>query len=274
MIPLLRAARAGMVHPCMVVSKVRIRFRKAGDLRLVSHHDLMRCWERMLRRAELPFHSTSGFNPKPRLVFALSLGLGIVGSQEVAELELDADLPAAEVLARLRRQAPTGLELLEARPLEPRLGAQVRRAGYRIAVRTELLPGLEERAAGLFAAPEVWVERSRPQPRRIDIRPYLDAIRVQPDSLELVLWVTPNGTARPDEILSLLGLGDLLPGGAVLERFLIELYDETTEVTNPSVLRNNDPQPLDRPGSKDPEGPPVGSAAPRPQPLTAGPLDF
>lgn len=258
----------------MVVSKVRIRFRKAGDLRLVSHHDLMRCWERMLRRAALPFHSTEGFNPKPRLVFALSLGLGIVGSQEVAELELDAEVPLDDLLARLRGQAPTGLELLDARPIEPRMGAQVRRAGYRLAVPAARTLGLEQRAAGLFAAPEVWVERSRPQLRRLDIRPYLDAIRVLPESLELILWVTPNGTARPDEILSLLGLGDLLPGGAVLERFLIELYDETSEVTNPSALRNNDPQPLDRAGPKDPKGPPVASAAPRPQPLTAGPLDF
>ena len=31
--------------------KVRLRFAKCGDLRLVSHHDLMRCLERMLRRA-------------------------------------------------------------------------------------------------------------------------------------------------------------------------------------------------------------------------------
>ena len=75
----------------MVRDKVRIRFRKCGTLRLVSHHDLMRCFERMLRRAALPYHSTEGFNPKPRLIFALSLGLGIIGCQEVAELELDED---------------------------------------------------------------------------------------------------------------------------------------------------------------------------------------
>src|SRR5262245_23223390 len=76
--------------------KYRIRFRKGGDLRLVSHHDLMHCVERMLRRAGLPFHTTQGFNPKPRMAFALSLGLGIVGCQEVLELELDAPLPADE----------------------------------------------------------------------------------------------------------------------------------------------------------------------------------
>src|SRR5262245_17008747 len=96
----------------MVVDKVRIRFRKGGDLRLVSHHDLMRAFERMLRRAALPFRSTSGFHPKPRLVFALSLPLGIVGCDEVAELELTEPVDPADIHARLAQQAPAGLEIL------------------------------------------------------------------------------------------------------------------------------------------------------------------
>ena len=75
----------------MACSKIRLRFRKDGDLRLISHHDLLRTFERMLRRAAIPFHSTQGFNPKPRLVFALSLALGIIGHEEVVELELDED---------------------------------------------------------------------------------------------------------------------------------------------------------------------------------------
>src|SRR5882724_11469743 len=97
---------------CMVRDKVRIRFRKGGELRLVSHHDLMRCFERMLRRAALPFHSTQGFNPRPRLVFALSLALGIVGADEVVELELGEELPLDEIRARLTAQAPEGLEFI------------------------------------------------------------------------------------------------------------------------------------------------------------------
>src|SRR6266478_5197236 len=83
--------------------KYRIRFRKAGDLRLVSHHDLMNCFERMLRRAALPFHSTEGFNPRPRLVFALSLALGIAGREEVADLELDGTIDPDEIRDRLAR---------------------------------------------------------------------------------------------------------------------------------------------------------------------------
>src|SRR4051794_32564104 len=121
----------------MVRDKHRIRFRKDGDLRLVSHHDLMRCFERMLRRAALPFHSTQGFNPKPRLVFALSLALGLEGCEEVVELELDDVLPPEEVRERLVRQAPAGLQILSARRITPKENAQVRRVCYQV----DLPPG-------------------------------------------------------------------------------------------------------------------------------------
>src|SRR3954454_12458095 len=92
-------------------SKYRIRFRKAGDLRLVSHHDLMHVCERMFRRAALPIARTQGFNPRPRMWFALSLALGVLGANEVLELELTEALEADEVRDRLAAQAPPGFEI-------------------------------------------------------------------------------------------------------------------------------------------------------------------
>lgn len=211
----------------MVREKIRIRFRKAGDLRLIGHHDLMRCWERMLRRAELPFHSSEGFNPKPRLVFALSLGLGIVGCEEVLELELDDRLPAEEIRERLVRQAPAGLEILQVRPVDSRAKPVVQWISYRVAIPPERQADLPEKLAAILEASHCWVERTRPQPRRIDLKPYLLDLRLSDSWLEMDLRVTPKGTARPDEILHLVGLGDLLDTGAVLERTTLALEDET-----------------------------------------------
>jgi radical SAM-linked protein len=210
----------------MVRDKVRIRFRKGGELRLVSHHDLMRCFERMLRRADLPFHFTEGFNPKPRLVFALSLGLGIAGAEEVVELELDQELPAEEILEKLRHQAPSGLELFQANRIDPKSTAQVHRVSYRISIPPEKQTGLPERIAAILANPHCWVERARPTPRRLDVRGYIRDLNLKKNLLEMDLQVTPQGTARPDEILRLLGLGELLTEGAILERSKLELLDE------------------------------------------------
>jgi radical SAM-linked protein len=210
----------------MARDKLRIRFRKAGDLRMVSHHDLMRCLERMLRRAALPFRSTEGFNPKPRMAFALSLALGIEGCDEVVELELEEVLPLEEIQARLTQQAPAGLAILSVQRVDPRASAQVARVCYRLGVPAERRAELPERSAALLAEPHCFVERTRPQPRRLDIRPYLRDLRLVGDDLEIDLWVTPTGGARPDEVVRLLGLGDLLDAGGVLRRTTMELHDE------------------------------------------------
>src|SRR6516162_5189767 len=219
----------------MAFDKVRIRFYKGGDLRLVSHHDLMRCFERMLRRAALPIRSTSGFHPKPRLVFALSLPLGVVGREEVAELELTEPINPPEIHERLARHAPAGLEIISVQRIDPKAGAQVRRAGYRVTLPPGRLDELPERISALLSAEECWVERTRPHHRRYNLRPYLDQLRLAPDALEMDLWITPTGAARAEEVLQLLGLDDLLASGAVLERTRLELQDETSNLDSVSV---------------------------------------
>jgi radical SAM-linked protein len=220
----------------MVRDKVRIRFRKGGDLRLVSHHDLLRCFERMLRRADLPFRVTEGYHPKPRLVFALSLALGVVGRDEAVELELAAAVPPEEVAQRLARQAPAGLEILSARRIDPKTTGHVRRVCYRLPVPPGRAAELPPRLAALLAAPECWVERTRPQRRRFDLRPYLNGLRLDGPELEIDLAVTPTGSARPDEVLAQLGLDDLLAAGAVLHRTTVELDDETPPPDRPEAL--------------------------------------
>jgi radical SAM-linked protein len=218
----------------MVRHKVRIRFGKAGDLRLVSHHDLLRCFERMLRRAGLPFQSTQGFNPRPRLVFALSLPLGIAGRDEVADLELREQVDPDEVRRRLAAEAPPGLDILSVRRTDARASPQVRSASYRV----PLLPGrhddLPGRVAALLAAADCWFERTRPHRRRLDLRPFLAGLRLRPDALEMDLLVTPQGTARPEEILEALGLAELRTSGVVVERTRLELCDENPQPDLPA----------------------------------------
>ena len=152
--------------------------------------------------------------------------------------------PAEEVHTRLVRQAPPGMQFLSTRQIDFKAGAQVRRAFYRLNVPAPYSDGLAERCAGLLASTELLVERTRPRPRRFNLRPYINKISVECNhrqgasdispltthhspltSLEIAVWVTPNGTARPDEIAHLLGLAPLLDE-TFFERTFLELYDE------------------------------------------------
>ena len=157
----------------MTGDKFRFRFSKSGTLRLVSHHDLMRCCERMLRRAAVPFKSTAGFHPTPRLVFALSLSLGVVGCDEVVELELTEPRNGEELMAALNAQAPTGMVFTRVAPVPMKATARVRRAIYELPLPPERTGAVQSAAAALLAEPKVWVERLRPSAKRLNIRPYV-----------------------------------------------------------------------------------------------------
>jgi radical SAM-linked protein len=227
----------------MVADKFRFRFRKVGDLRLLSHLDLTRCFERMLRRAEIPFKSSEGFHPSPRMIFALSMPLGCDGANEVLELELTQPLDSEEVRNRLNSQAPKGLEFNSAVGVPMNKSAMARRAEYLLPIPEDRLEALRTRAAEIMAQEKVWVERFKPKPRRLNIRPYLRNISIidfrspastsevesglRKSALLLDLWVTSWGTARADELLKLLGVDDLLDAGHILVRRSLEIHDET-----------------------------------------------
>ncbi len=213
----------------MPFDKVRIRFRKSGDLRLVSHLDLMRSLERMLRRAGLPFRMTQGFHPSPRLVLAQSLPLGVIGHAEVMELELNEPIEPDEVLSRLRIQAPPGIEFLSAKRIPLKSTARPRRAVYRVAwgsdpIGTDCPSVLQERSTAFLAATEIWAERERPRPRQINIRPYINSLAIADGAIHTTIWLTPEGSARADEVASALGIAE----PASIERMDLELLDEVS----------------------------------------------
>jgi radical SAM-linked protein len=221
----------------MTGDKLRFRFAKTGHLRLLSHHDLMRCLERMLRRADVPFKSTAGFHPTPRIVFALSLPLGVVGRDEAVEVEFTRPCDADEVLARLNAQAPSGLSFTRVSVVPMRATAIPRRVVYTLPLPMERGPQTAELARELWQAEKVWVNRLRPSPKRLNIRPYIRGLGIfgaegGDIDLSLDLWVTQTGTARADELVRLLNLTDLLDAGAVLERTTLELRDEVTDPTD------------------------------------------
>jgi radical SAM-linked protein len=195
----------------------------------------------MLRRAAVPFKSTAGFHPTPRLVFALSLPLGVVGRDEVVELELTQPRDSEELLAALNVQAPAGLSFTRASVVPMKATATPRRVVYELPLPAERVGEVESAVSELLSEPKVWVERLRPSPKRLNIRPYLRGVSVvrsrsererQPlaqragHTLLLDLWVTQTGTARADELLRRLGVADLIETGVVLERTLVEIRDE------------------------------------------------
>ena len=90
---------------------VRIWFNKTGDVRYISHLDLMRCFSRAIRRAKIPLWFTEGFNPRPYMQFALPLSLGMQSCCESVDIRIEGDITDFEIMKRLRAVMPEGLEI-------------------------------------------------------------------------------------------------------------------------------------------------------------------
>jgi len=89
--------------------RYRIHFEKSGPLVWSGHLDLQTCWERILRRAEVPVAYSNGFHRRPKFVFSATLPLGMIGCNESLDLWCDNPLHPERTIAAINKTAPDGL---------------------------------------------------------------------------------------------------------------------------------------------------------------------
>jgi len=195
----------------MNIFPYRLRFTKTGKLRFLSHHDLMRLFERALRRSELPLRMTEGYNPHPILSFPTALGLGIESVDEVMELELSAWMAPAKIEAALAAQLPEGMKLQAVEPFARRDRSAIEYVEYEAKFAPEIDPtaGAKE----FLAKTEMWIERKSDKgSKKVELRRYVIAIATEPGRALIRIRVTDQGTAKPEEILRAMGVE---PGAGV-----------------------------------------------------------
>ncbi|MBN3993208.1 MAG: DUF2344 domain-containing protein [Nostoc sp. NMS2] len=91
--------------------RLRVWFGKQGNMALVSHLDLIRLFDRVVRRAGLPIAFTGGFHPMPRISVATALALGATSSGEIADFELTVPVDIDIFREELVREMPTDIPI-------------------------------------------------------------------------------------------------------------------------------------------------------------------
>ncbi|MHC4398241.1 MAG: TIGR03936 family radical SAM-associated protein [Planctomycetota bacterium] len=207
----------------MVRYRVRIRFRKQGDLRLIGHRDLVRVMERLFRRAGLRLGMSQGFHPRPRMSFPSALAVGIEGLDEAMELELAEPCAAEELLERLVAHTVPGLAFpsVECLPGGSRK-ARMTGAAYQVPIPADRRAEVADRAARLMARPFYPVQRPG-KGDTIDLRPSLMNLSLRHDTLTMRLSADRQPSVGPRDVLRALGLEGIEREGACLTRTVVEL---------------------------------------------------
>ena len=98
--------------------RLRVWFGKLGNMALVSHLDLLRLFDRAIRRAKLPISFTGGFHPAPRISIANALSLGATSSGEIVDFELRTPIDLNEFQERLIQVLPEDIPIYNVAVLE------------------------------------------------------------------------------------------------------------------------------------------------------------
>ena len=110
-------------HQNKVSRRFRVRFSKTGNLRHLSHQEMMTSLLRAIRRANISLIYSSGFHPHPRISFGPALPTGVEGLNEYFDIEVSVTTNSMELLKRLNSELPEGLEALEISPVPMNKGS-------------------------------------------------------------------------------------------------------------------------------------------------------
>lgn len=201
-------------------TRFRLRYTKGESLRFISHLELMRVWERTLRRSGLPLALTQGFHPHLKMAFGPPLPVGMTSIAEFFDLEFSRP-PAADLEGVLSELLPPGLSVTGWRPIlykAASLMATVDFATYRVRLTDSYLESggvspdaledlLLEGISGLLGATALVVRRPVAEGvKEFDARPSLESLHPLPGAraLDVGIRFTPRSQARPDELVKLM----------------------------------------------------------------------
>ncbi|MDY7010303.1 MAG: TIGR03936 family radical SAM-associated protein [Planctomycetota bacterium] len=211
-------------------------FTVKGDLRFLSHRNMMTLCERAAARAGLPIRFSEGFNPRPKLSLSLPRPVGVTSQCELLTIRLEHDsaIPSKSDLARrLGEQFPDGMELIKVELLPDKTMIRIKKVTYELAMTDSEQRRVKARLASLKHSPEWEVPRRRSptgdKPEEfVDIKGQIGNIGILPGRRKegrLSFTLAPTGDAGPigpERVLRLLGLTDVTETIAELKKTTLE----------------------------------------------------
>lgn len=205
--------------------RVRIRFAKTGDLRLLSHRDLVRAFERLFRRAGVELAMSQGFHPRPLMTFPDALALGVEGLDEVMDLSLAEPVEADKFQTLLVSKCPPGLQIKQVELLrENQRKVKIEKSIYELPLPANVdAETLESKIREFMKQKHLMVQRKEKQVE-VDLNDSLDQLWVDDGKLRMSIHVVQQSQLQPRDILSALDLDDIVREGSKLTRTKIEIF--------------------------------------------------
>ena len=193
--------------------KIRIKFSKYGNMKFIGHLDVMRYFQKAIRRADLNIRYSGGFSPHQIMSFAAPLGVGITSRSEYVDIELLGEEVPAGMKQRLNAQMAEGFEVVDVRLLPENAAGAMSivaaadytcrlRPGHEMADQGKWLEGLLE----FYSRDSVPVtKKTKRGQKEMDLKPLIYELRMETGEQGPALFMKiSNGSAsnvKPEMVL-------------------------------------------------------------------------
>jgi len=192
--------------------RVRIKFSKNGSMKYIGHLDVMRYFQKALRRADFHTSLSGGFSPHMIMSFAAPLGVGLTSDAEYFDLDLEEAKSSSRMTEELNRQMAPGFRVLSVREIPSDKGSKgmtlVAAAEYEVRLRGSVLPEdcggtrISELLGLFLAQKEIFVtKKTKKGEREIDIRPLIYSLSYNDGTFSMTISQGSSNNLKPELVI-------------------------------------------------------------------------
>ena len=195
--------------------KARIKFRKYSVMKFIGHLDVMRFFQKVMRRADIPIKFTGGYSPHMVMSFAQPLGVGITSDGEYLDIELTEPISSEKAIRQMNENMVEGIEVLSfvEIPDDKKYSGMtiVAAADYKVSLLSS-----NESSENVLRIPDEWVSRgndfmaqdsitvlkkTKRSEKEVDIKPMIYDFQVCKDAVYLRLATGSEQNLKPDLVM-------------------------------------------------------------------------
>ena len=204
--------------------KVRIQFSKHGVVKYIGHLDVMRYFQKALRRADIPVKYTGGFSPHQVISFAQPLGVGVESESEYFDMELEREDDLQAMKERLNASMTDGIvvkAIVELPDNAKNAMASIAAASYEVRFREGMEPAFDlsaEIEALLKQSTIPYVKQTKKNEIEVDLKQGIYTLSAKKDDEDhWIIYMTVDASSgdniKPSTVLEVLykRAGDKLP---------------------------------------------------------------
>lgn len=187
--------------------KLRIKFIKFGPVKFIGHLDIMRFFQKALRRADMDVVYSGGFSPHQIMSFASPLGVGLESNGEYFDVEINTPVSSKEFMDKVNAVSVYGIQVTDVRLLPDKAGnamASVAAAGYTIRFREgrELGAGWQQKFDAFMKQKHILITKATKRgTAEIDLKPAVYEYKVTDNSIYLLVNASSEGNIKPTLVM-------------------------------------------------------------------------